>query len=241
MVFPGASVYEKDGTFTNGERRIQRVPRALDPPGQARADWRILCELMAATGYPQPYRHPSEIRDEIARVAPPFAGVSYARLDGDGLQWPVATADDPGTTILHRDTFVRGRAVLARIEFVPSPTLAGAGDALPLVTGRALGHCNAGTMPRRSANRALRAHDALDLHPDDARARGIAEGDAVIVRSAAGSARAVAHLDGGVARGTLFLTFHFPETHSNGVTGDVVDRLSDCPEYKPTTVEVYRA
>ena len=241
VVLPGASVYEKDGTFTNGERRIQRVRRALDPPGQARADWRILCDLMAATGYAQPYSHPSEIMDEIARVAPPFAGVSYARLDGDGLQWPVGSADDPGTPLLHRDAFVRGRAALARIDFVPSPTLAGAGDALLLVTGRALEHYNAGTMTRRSANRALRAHDTLDLHPADARARGIAEGDAVVVRSAAGAARAVAHLDARVARGTLFLTFHFPETHANRVTSDVVDRLSDCPEYKLTAVEVYRA
>ncbi|HEX9101256.1 MAG TPA: formate dehydrogenase subunit alpha, partial [Polyangia bacterium] len=240
VVLPGASVFEKDGTFTNGERRIQRVRRALDPPGQARADWRILCDLMAAGGLPQPFDDPSQIMDEIARVAPLFGGVSYARLDGDGLQWPVADAADPGTTILHRDRFGRGHAALARIDFVPSPTLAGAGDALLLVTGRALEHYNAGSMTRRSANATLRPHDALDIHPDDARARGLADGDPVIVRSAAGEARAVAHLDEGVAPGTLFLTFHFPESGVNRVTSDVVDRLSDCPEYKLTAVEVRR-
>ncbi len=241
VVLPGASFLEKDGTFTNGERRIQRVRRALDPPGEARADWQILCALMAATGYPQPFTHPSQIMDEIASVAPPFAGVSYARLDGDGLQWPVWTADDPGTAILHRDAFLRGRAPLARIDFVPSPTLASAGDALLLVTGRALEHYNAGTMTRRSANAVLRPRDLLDIHPDDARAGGIADGDAVVVRSAAGEARAVARLDAAVARGTLFLTFHFPESGANRVTSGVVDRLSDCPEYKLTAVEVRRA
>ena len=196
---------------------------------------------MAATGYPQPFAGPAEIMDEIARVAPPLAGVSYARLDGDGLQWPVASAADPGTTILHRDRFARGRAPLQRIDFQPSPTLATAGGALLLVTGRALEHYNAGSMTRRSANARLRPHDALDVHPDDARARGIAEGDAVVVRSASGEARAVAHLDRGVAPGTLFLTFHFPESHANCVTSGVVDRLSDCPEYKLTAVELERA
>jgi formate dehydrogenase alpha subunit len=241
VVLPGASVFEKDGTFTNGERRIQRVRKALEPPGQARADWQILCALMAASGYPQPYTHPSQIMEEIARVAPPFAGVSYARLEGDGLQWPVASADDPGTEILHRDRFARGRAPLHRIEFAPSPTLTSAGDALLLVTGRALEHYNAGSMTRRSQNVALRSHDFLDIHPDDARARGIVDGAAVIVASSTGEARAVARVTDEVAPGTLFMTFHFAESGANRVTGDVVDRLSDCPEYKLTAVQVRAA
>jgi formate dehydrogenase major subunit len=240
VVLPGASVFEKDGTFTNGERRIQRVRKALEPPGQARADWQILCDLMAATGYPQRYTHPSEIMDEIARVAPPFAGVSYARLDGDGLQWPVSSSDDAGTAILHRETFARGPASLARIDFVPSPTLAAAEGGLVLMTGRALEHYNAGSMTRRSGNLALRPRDALQIHPSDARARAIVDGDEVVVKSAAGEAHAVARITDEVAPGTLFLTFHFPESRANSVTSDVVDRLSDCPEYKLTAVEVRR-
>jgi formate dehydrogenase major subunit len=238
VVLPGASFLEKDGTFTNGERRIQRVRKVLDPPGEAHADWEILCVLMAATGYPQHFRHPSEIMDEIARVNPAFAGVSYARLDGDGLQWPVPVGS-PGTPILHVSRFPRpgDRAALARVEYAPSPTPRGP---LTLITGRVLEHYNAGTMTRRTPNMALVAADWLEVHPDDAAARGIAEGDAVRITSAQGTARARARVTDRVRPGTLFLAFHFPETHANAVTSDVRDRVSGCPEYKVTGVEVHK-
>jgi predicted molibdopterin-dependent oxidoreductase YjgC len=238
VVLPGASALEKDGTFTNGERRIQRVRRALDPPGEARADWEILCALMAATGYPQRLRHPGELWQEIGQVAPIFAGVSYPRLEGDGLQWPVVSVDHPGTTLLHGESFPRGRASLQRVEYLPSP---GLGPGLTLLTGRRLEHYNTGTMTRRTDNLKLATEDPLEIHPDDARARGIADGDPVVITSANGEARARARVTERVSAGTLFLSFHFPETGTNRLTGEVRDRITGCPEYKVTAVEVRKA
>lgn len=241
VVLPGASFLEKDGTFTNGERRVQRVRKALEPPGQARADWQILCELMAATGYPQSFRHPSQIMDEIATLAPQFAGVSYTRLDGEGLQWPVPSLDHPGTAILHRETFPQGRAKLMRVQYVPSPSLAASASKLLLVTGRALEHYNSGSMTRRTKNRELLPEDRLQLHAEDAARYGISDGDRVLIESAFGQAVGIAAFSDEVAPGTLFMTFHFPESGANNVTSDVVDRLADCPEYKLTPVEIRRA
>jgi predicted molibdopterin-dependent oxidoreductase YjgC len=240
-VLPGASFLEKDGTVTSGERRIQRVRRAIAPPGEARADWEILCQLMAATGWPQAYAGPSSIMDEVAAVAPLFAGVSYQRLEGDGLQWPVPSPGHPGTPILHTESFPGGPAHLARVEYLPSPSLTVTAGELLLITGRALEHYNSGSMTRRSATLALRPAEELQIHPDDARARGISPGDQVVVTSRWGEARGVAHLTDDVAPGTLFLTFHFPESGANRLTSDVVDRLADCPEYKLTPVEIRRA
>ncbi len=235
VVLPGASALEKDGTFTNGERRVQRVRRVIPPPGEARADWEILLALMAATGLPQTFRGPADVMDEIARVATPYAGVSYPRLEGDGLQWPVPDAAHPGTPMLHGDAFPRGRGRLASVEYVPSP---GLGGALTLVTGRVLEHYNAGTMTRRTANADIVGADQLEIHPEDARARGLADGDGVTVTSATGVAHAVARVTERVAPGVVFLSFHFPATGTNEVVGEVRDRLTDCPEYKVTAVEV---
>jgi formate dehydrogenase major subunit len=235
VVLPAAAALEKDGTFTNGERRIQRVRRALAPPGGARPDWEILCDLMARTGYPQPYRHPAEIWDEIALLAPIFAGVSYGRLDGDGLQWPVPDHAHPGTPVLHVETFGRGRGRLHQVEFAPSP---GSGAGLLLTTGRVLEHYNSGSMTRRTAARVLAPEDRLEIHPDDARARGVRDGDPVLVTSARGEARARARVTRRVPPGTAFLSFHDPDTEANALTGGVRDRITDCPEYKLTAVEV---
>jgi len=240
VVLPGAGFLEKEGTFTNGERRIQRVRRVLEPVGRARPDWRILLDLMAALGAPQRMESPLEIWDEVRRVAPPFAGASYEALDRVGLQWPVTDDAPQGTTVLHAPAFARGPAVFQQVEFIPSPALAGDAGDLLLVTGRVLDHYNSGSMTRRSKNVELAPADYLDLHPDDAAARAIAAGDRVRIASSHGEAHAVARLDGSVALGTVFLTFHFPATGTNRVTSDVVDRLSDCPEYKVTSVRVLK-
>ncbi len=245
VVLPGASALEKDGTFTNGERRIQRVRRVLPPAGEARADWEVLCALMAATGFPQVAESPARIMDEIARVAPLFAGVSYEALEGDGLQWPVPAPGHRGTAILHAKDFPRGKGRLTRVDYEPSPAFRaapppGLEPGLTLVTGRVLAHYNAGTMTRRTRNVALAGADALEIHPGDAAARGIRDGDRVAVVSVRGEAHAVARVTERVAPGALFLSFHFPETATNAVTGDVRDRLTGCPEYKVTIVEVRR-
>jgi formate dehydrogenase alpha subunit len=204
----------------------------------ARADWEILLALMAATGYPQNFRSPAEIMEEIAQLAPAFAGVSYARLEGDGLQWPVPSAGHPGTPILHQESFPRGRGKLSEIEFVRSPELH---DGLTLVTGRSLEHYNAGTMTRRTPNLLLAPDERLEIHPDDARSRGLRDGDRVTLSSHHGQSNVAIEITTRVPSGTVFLTFHFPETRTNDLTGDVRDRLSDCPEYKVTAVEVRRA
>ena len=249
VVLPGASFLEKDGTFTNGERRVQRVRKALSPPGRARADWRILIDLMEATGLPQSFSGPSEIMAEIAAVSPAYAGIDYQRLDGldargggtDGLQWPVLDGFHPGTPVLHVGSFPRGRAELQCIDYVPSPALqlhAGPARPLRLITGRVLEHYNCGSMTRRSPNLDLHSSDQLQISPTDAAARGISEGDVVAVESNFGTAHAAAHVTDAVAPGTVFLSFHFPDTGTNDVTTDVLDRLADCPEYKLTPVEV---
>ncbi len=247
LVLPGASVLEKDGTFTNGERRIQRVRRVLDPPGEARADWRILQDLMTATGLPQAFDGPRAIWDEVRAVAPPFAAASWDRLetnDGAGLQWPVTDAATDGTAILHRERFAcdeSGRARFARVDFHATPNAADPAHPLLLITGRVLEHYNSGSMTRRGAHASLVDRDRLTIHPSDAAARGIEDGASVVIESRFGRARATARHDDAVAPGTLFLSFHFPETRANDVTSDVTDRISDCPEYKVTAVEVARA
>ncbi|MDP2342732.1 MAG: formate dehydrogenase subunit alpha [Deltaproteobacteria bacterium] len=243
VVLPGASFFEKDGTFTNGERRVQRVRKVVEPPPGARADWQILLELMARSGLPQSFQSPAEIMDEIALLSPSFKGVSYARLERDGLQWPVPDATHPGTAILHTTTFAQpsneGRAPLARVAHEPSPSLKNAPPkSLRLVTGRVLEHYNCGTMTRRTDNVQLVDHDQLDIHPDDAADRAVCDGSMVTLKSEWGETRARAHLTTDVKPGTVFLSFHFPETDTNAITSDVLDKLADCPEYKLTPVLV---
>ena len=235
VVLPGASFLEKDGTFTNGERRIQRVRMALPPVAGARPDWQVLLELMNATGLPQSFRSPAEIMAEIAGLTPIYAGVRYHRLDGEGLQWPVPSLDHPGTPILHREEFTRGRGRLSRVTYLPSPQLR---DGLTLVTGRRLVHYNAGTMTRRTPDLELVPEERLDMNPDDAADRGIGDGARVSVASDSGEIEVRARLSPGLQRGTVFLSFHFPECETNRLTSTVTDRFTDCPEYKITAVEV---
>ncbi|MFZ5478525.1 MAG: formate dehydrogenase subunit alpha [Myxococcota bacterium] len=234
VVLPGASALEKDGTFTNGERRIQRVRRVLDPLA-GRTDADVIVAVMEALGHRGQTSRADEVMDEIAKVAPSFAGVTYAALEDDGLQWPVPYAGHPGTPILHVDTFVRGRGKLSVVPYVPSP---GLGDGLRLTTGRALAHYNAGTMTRRAPTVEIHPRDELEIHPHDAVPLRISDGEIVIVESAHGEARAVARVTERVRPGAVFLTFHFPETGTNRVTGDVRDRVTGCPEYKLTDVRV---
>jgi formate dehydrogenase major subunit len=240
VVLPGAGFLEKDGSFTNGERRIQRVRKAVEPPAGAQEDWRTLLELMAATDCPQPFDGPAAIMDEIARVVPAFRGVSYARLDADGLQWPVPSPEHPGTSRLHTETFPVGKARFATVPFLPSPSEEVDTDTWPLrlVTGRRLEHYNCGSMTRRSENAAIAPEDEVVIHPEDAVRAGVRDGDRAMVESPWGVARARARVSDEVAEGTCFLTFHFPETGTNDVISPVLDRLADCPEYKLTPVRV---
>jgi formate dehydrogenase major subunit len=242
LVLPAAAALEQDGTFTNAERRIQRVRAAVPPPGEARPDWRAVQDVAHALGCTWDYGGPADVMDEIARVAPAlFGGVAYDRLEGDGLQWPCPSRHHSGTPRMHVTGFVRGRGRLSVVRHRPSPEADVEGYPLTLVTGRVLDHYNVGTMTRRTPNVVLAPRDRLALHPADASALGLAEGDRAAVASRWGSAEAVVHRTDRVARGTCFLTFHFPDTHANALTGPQRDPLSDCPEYKVTAVRVTRA
>ncbi len=239
LVLPAASVLEQDGTFTNGERRIQRVRAVVSPPGTARADWEATQAVANALGANWSYASPAAVMDEIAQIAPSlFGGVSYARLDGDGLQWPCPTAEHPGTATVHADAFVRGRGRLMALPYVPTPEQQTADYPLLLITGRVLQHYNVGTMTRRTPNRELEDADYLEINPQDAVAAGIADGGAVRVRSRYGKAVVPARITGRVTPGLLFLSFHFPETHTNALTSPLGDPDSHCPEYKVTAVHI---
>lgn len=242
VVFPAASVLEQEGTFTNGERRIQHVRPAVAPPGQARPDWEVIRDVGIAMGPPgTPWRYgtPSAVMDEIARVVPHlFGGVSYDRLTPDGLQWPCPSLDHPGTRTVHADRFVRGRAFLASVDYQPPLDAPDAGHPFVLITGRILDHYNVGTMTRRTPSSRLVGRDFLEVHPEDAARLGIADGAPVRVRSRWGEAAAPAKLSRRMLPGTCFLTFHFPETCTNRVVGPCVDPTSKCPDYKVIGVDL---
>ena len=242
LVLPAAGALEQDGTFTNGERRIQRVRAAVAPPGEALPDWLGVREVARALGEDWPYETPAEVMDEIARVAPSlFGGVDYERLEGDGLQWPCPGPDHPGTASVHSEGFLRGRGQLVSIDHVPSPEQID--ESLPylLVTGRVLQHYNVGSMTRRTPSRELVAEDVLEMNPADVAREGLADGQRVALESRWGRTTVTLAVSQRVEPGTLFLSFHFPDTHTNRVTGPHLDPQSKCPEYKITAVRVAAA
>jgi formate dehydrogenase major subunit len=242
VVLPAASHFEKSGTFTNGERRIQRVNRVVDPLPGTLPDGQIVVEVMRRLGYPQPDYDAAALLEEIAEAVPFFAGVRWNRLDDDGLQWPVLP-DGTDTQILHRDAFKRGKGRFLHFPFVETPELAGDHADYPyiLTTGRVLAHYNCGTMTRRTPNRELADRDVLLIHPRDAAAHGIADDDRVEVRSRRGATHLCARLSEQVRPGVLFTTFHFPEVAINHLTSGIFDQDSMTPEYKVVAVGIARA
>jgi formate dehydrogenase major subunit len=241
VVLPAATTLENDGTYTNGERRIQRVLPALQAPGEARQDWIITRDIANALGANWSYQSPADVMKEIAEVAPAlFGGITYDRLIHDGIQWPCPDLAHPGTATVHAETFLRGKGQLTCISHQPSPETTSAEFPFYLITGRVLQQYNVGTMTRRTPNASLAPHDYLDIHPEDAARLHIENGAAVRVRSRWGSTEVPARLTPHVARGTVFASFHFPESHINRLVGPHVDPDSKCPEYKLTAVCVDR-
>jgi predicted molibdopterin-dependent oxidoreductase YjgC len=239
LVLPAAGVLEQDGTFTNAERRIQRVRRAVAPPGEARPDWEVVRDVANALGAGWRYDGPGQVMDEVARVAPAlFGGVSYARLEGEGLQWPCPDPAHPGTSNVHADGFLRGKGQLARVDFAETPEAPGGGYPYLLITGRVLQHYNVGSMTRRTPSQQLAAADRLEIHPDDAAREGLVEGSRVVLASRWGETRVGVAISPRTPRGSLFLSFHHPETHANRVIGPHRDPSSNCPEYKVTAVRI---
>jgi formate dehydrogenase major subunit len=240
VFLPGSSFLEKDGTFTNAERRISRVRKVMSPLA-GKADWEVTLAFSAALGYPMHYRHPSEIMDEIAKLTPSFAGVSYDRIEEMGsIQWPCNEAAPQGTPIMHVDRFVRGKGMFMITEFVPTEERTGPRFPLVLTTGRILSQYNVGAQTRRTANTTWHHEDVLEIHPFDAESRGIRDGDLVSLASRSGETTLHAVISDRMQPGVVYTTFHHAVTGANVVTTDYSDWATNCPEYKVTAVQVRR-
>ena len=238
VFLPGASFLEKDGTFTNAERRINRV-RAVMKPKNGMHEWDIVCQIATAMGYPMRYDHPGQIMDEIASLTPTFAGVSFARLDEVGsIQWPCDDDAPQGTPIMHIDTFTRGLGRFVPTPFVPTDERSTRRFPLILTTGRILSQYNVGAQTRRTANIAWHQEDLLEIHPHDAEDRGIADGDEVTLASRVGQTKLHARISDRMPTGVVYTTFHYPVTGANVVTTENSDWATNCPEYKVTAVQV---
>ncbi|MBN9498857.1 MAG: formate dehydrogenase subunit alpha [Alphaproteobacteria bacterium] len=237
IFLPGSTFLEKDGTFTNAERRIQRVRKVM-APRNGLGDWEVTLAFAKALGFTMGYAHPGEIMDEIAAVTPTFKGVSYAKLDELGsVQWPCNDKAPEGTPVMHIGGFVRGKGRFMITEYVATDERVGPRFPLLLTTGRILSQYNVGAQTRRTANVVWHEEDRLEINPHDAEERGIRDGDWVAVRSRAGETALRALITDRVAAGVVYTTFHHPDTQANVVTTDYSDWATNCPEYKVTAVQ----
>jgi formate dehydrogenase major subunit len=240
IFLPGCSFLEKDGTFTNAERRINRVRKVMAPKC-GMDEWRVAVELSKAMGYEMNYTHPSDIMDEIAALTPTFAGVSYAKIDELGsVQWPCNDKAPYGTPLMHVDRFVAGKGHFMLTEYVPTRERSGPRYPLILTTGRILSQYNVGAQTRRTDNAFWHKEDVLEIHPFDAEQRGILDGELVAVASRAGDTTLTAKISERMQPGVVYTTFHYPGSGANVVTTDNSDWATNCPEYKVTAVEVRR-
>jgi len=239
VVLPGTSFLEKNGTFTNGERRVQKVNAAVPPKSGCKTDGQIIVEMMNALGHSQPTYDADTMLQEIADVVPFFAGITWENLGDNGLQWPVEKGGKD-TQILHQENFTRGLGKFHFYEFEESTEVLEHGEEFPfiLTTSRNLEHYNAGTMTRRTANELIVSEDVLLINPNDAASKGIKDQSQVKLFSARGEIELKAEISDKVSDGVLFTTFHFPELMINRVTGDVTDKHTKCPEYKVVSVDV---
>ncbi len=238
VFLPGSTFLEKDGTFTNAERRINRVRKVMTPKNGL-ADWEITLAISKAMGFPMDYKHPSEIMDEIAALTPTFTGVSYDLLDRVGsVQWPCNEKAPVGTPVMHIGGFARGKGNFMITEYVPTDEKTGPRFPLLLTTGRILSQYNVGAQTRRTGNVAWHKEDVLEIHPHDAEQRGIRDGAWVKLQSRAGETALRAQITDRVAPGVVYTTFHHPDTQANVITTDYSDWATNCPEYKVTAVQV---
>ncbi len=240
VVLPSAAFGEKEGTFTNTERRVQRVRKAVDPPGEARPDWQILCDLSTRMGYPMSYSHPSEILAEIGQCVPDYRGITWERLEsGPGIQWPCPDESHPGTRYLFADGFPRGRGKMHPVRYQPPVEPTDQDYPYILTTGRVLFHWHAGAISRRSEGLGAIAPEALvEIHPQDARRLGITDAGPVRVVSRRGEVRAKAQVTTRPLPGTIFMTFHYAEAAANLLTIDSLDPLAKIPEFKVCAVRI---
>jgi len=242
VVFPGVTFAEKDGTFSNTERRVQRVRKAINPVGDARPDWQIISELSNRLGYPMNYASPEEIFEEVRTVTPSYAGISYDRIETTGLHWPCPTEEHPGTPVLHKEKFNRGLGLFHPIEFKEAAELTDAEYPLILTTGRSLYHYHTGTMTRRAVGLdAIQPENELQINPQTAASLNISDGELVRVTSRRGSIELKAKITDILEENVVFTFFHFAETAANVLTNaapESLDPVAGIPEYKVSAVKV---
>jgi predicted molibdopterin-dependent oxidoreductase YjgC len=242
VVFPGACFAEKDGTFSNTERRVMRVRKAIEPPGEAKADWEIFQELSNKFGFAMDYASPEAIMQEIAKVTPSYGGITYERLEGDGLQWPCPNEEHPGTPFLHLHQFARGKGLFHAIEYRDPAEVVDDEYPLWMTTGRVFAHYHTGTMTRNSPSlNAEIATGYLEIHPADAERIGIRSGEEVKIASRRGEITAKAWVTDRVGEGLVFMPFHFIECNANVLTNPAQDPVCKIPELKVCAVKVEKA
>ena len=242
VVLPSTCFAEKEGTFSNTERRVQRVRKALAPPGSAREDWRITAEIARRMGYPMDYDSAREIFAEITRVTPSYAGISYERIEREGLHWPCPTQEHPGTPILHTQQFTHGKGVFHAIDFIPPAEQVDAEYPLYLTTGRLLYQYHTGTMTRRTEGLNERAPESfVEISSADAEKNGLRDGEKIRIASRRGEITARVKVSDLAVDGTVFIPFHFAEAAANRLTNAALDPVANIPEYKVCAVKIEQA
>ncbi len=242
VVLPGASYAEKDGTFSNTERRVLRVRKAIEPVGDSRADWEIIQEVSNRFGYAMNYDSPEAIMEEIASVTPSYGGISYDRLEGEGLQWPCPDKDHPGTKFLHKDVFARGKGLFHAIEYKPPAEVVDDEYPFWLTTGRVYAHYHTATMTRNSPTLDAEVREGfLEINPGDAEKLGVVQGDEVSVTSRRGTVSLKTAVTDRVGEGLLFMAFHFLESNANVLTNPAMDPIAKIPEFKVCAVRLEKA
>ncbi len=242
LVLPGVAFAEKDGTFSNSERRVQRVRKAVDPPGQARTDWEIFQEISNRMGYPMNFASAEDVFAEIRKVTPSYAGMTYERLEGDGLCWPCPSEEHPGTPYLHKDKFVRGLGLFHAVDYRAPAEEPDTDYPFWFTTGRSFMHYHTGTMTRRSPHLEGEMSEAiLEINPDDAAGLEISDGDLVHVSSRRGTVTSRAQVTDRIGKGVLFMPFHFAECAANVLTNTAFDPIAKIPELKVCAVKLEKA
>jgi formate dehydrogenase major subunit len=239
VVLPGAAFAEKEGTFSNTERRVQLLRKVVEPPGASKPDWQIIQELSSRFGYAMDYASPRAIMDEIAKLTPSYGGITYDRLQGDGLQWPCPNAEHPGTKFLHQGRFSRGKGLFTAIEYKPAAETADEEYPFQLTTGRVYVHYHTGTMTRNSPSLEREISECfLEIHPEDAAEMKVADGDWVVIASRRGSVSSRVKVTDASGRKTVFMPFHFLESRANILTNPALDPIAKIPEFKVCAVRI---
>jgi formate dehydrogenase major subunit len=242
VVLPSACFAEKEGTFTNTDRRVQRVRKAVEPPGQAWEDWKITCEIAGRMGYAMHYESGRQIMEEIGQLTPSYGGISYDRIEQEGIHWPAPTVEHPGTPILHREQFTKGKGTFHVIDYIPPAEKTDDDYPLYLTTGRLLYQYHTGTMTMKSAGIMDIAPDCfVEISPQDARKFGLEEGVAVNIASRRGNIQAKIKISTKAVSGTVFIPFHYAVAAANRLTNAALDPVCGIPEYKVCAVKLSKA